>query len=247
MRYIGVLLTFFFSIPIIYSQKMGVGLDVPTEMLDVQGKIRLRDVKESKAEGLRSLYIRQDGLIGKKEDAVLMTQVYTNVSRQSLPVNTLGSEYNSGKDIIIPIDFAKTENNNLGITQPENTYNLRIATEGYYEYNAFLNLYMQPISSTTNPFFDIIAKIEVSQDNGTSWNVVSGIHFSKMLVAGVFRNAVIILPSGIVKHNAGDLVRMKLARVKDNNGNLTGFSTMESFTLGATNKISPYTIIILKL
>ncbi|MDR2222903.1 MAG: hypothetical protein LBE34_09195 [Flavobacteriaceae bacterium] len=246
MRYRIVLVVLILFLQYGYAQKIGIGIDIPTETLDVNGRIRLRDVKE-KDNDIRPLFINQDGVIGKRDEAVLVTQVFSVLKGATYISGLFLNDYNAGRDMIVPLSEKYIVNNNLGVTQPTGTNNFKIIEEGFYEYSSFLHFYIGTPNSATPLTLDVMIQIEVSHDNGNTWEIITALRYLKPLVNYSSRNMVANLPNAITKHKQGDLIRMRILRIRNSSNNLLGAPTLTEFSLAGTGNIPYYALIINKL
>lgn len=243
MNYKIILICFFLLVPLMYAQNIGIGLDAPTEKLDVKGSIKLREIRESNSKEVTPLYFDSNGVFGKKDETGLVTHLFTNrETKFSIYGYSMHEAYNKEQIMISPLLMTNTTNNTLEITQPS-LYNFKIKSEGYYQYSASTHLHFR--TNGNGNVFDVLAKIEKSIDNGSTWQIITACRMQGL--GGFMSNIQGIFPTAVTHHNAGDLIRMSYSRVKDSNGKLIGASNSSLLLLSDNGGMDGYNLLILKL
>ncbi|MDR2222904.1 MAG: hypothetical protein LBE34_09200 [Flavobacteriaceae bacterium] len=233
----------------IYAQ-MGIGIDVPTEMLDVNGTIRMRGVNYLKDENIKQLYFNEKGVLGPhKVDTP--AQIYAGVGNDKFAPATAVNDFNTGKRVVVPIKLNDAIVNNLGFTESGDY--LKIAKDGFYSYNVSLNL----LSKLVNPSdpIQVYALLHYSSDNGATWKKLSIILFRIGKITsstgsdyvGEVNN--LIIPNAIVEHKANDLVRLSFIRAVASGSNPPVYLGSEVTRFELTNELGlkGYNLIVNKL
>lgn len=244
MNYKIILICFFLSVPLMYSQNVGIGeVYTPTEKLDVNGKIKVREVRIIDDKTLAPLYFDSNGVLGRRDEAALITPLFTNRETKFDPAGySMSDAYGNDQVMICPLLATNTVNNTLGITQPS-PYVFKIKSEGYYQYSASIQLHIRGVA--TNNVFELLGKVEKSKDNGATWQIITATRIQG--IGGDFRNIQGVFPTGVTHHNANDLIRLTFSRVRDSSGKLIGPPGPRYVLLSNDGAMDGYNLLILKL
>ncbi|EPH13557.1 hypothetical protein HMPREF9713_00504 [Myroides odoratimimus CCUG 12700] len=228
-----------------YSQKIGIGTDLPTEMLDVNGKVRIRSIEELSGTSIRPLYINSDGIIGRKVEEAPLTQIFSASSKvEYRPIDGV-NQFNSGNNVLAPLNINDATVNNLDISSGGN-HILKVEHDGFYFYNAFINLVCTV--EKPNQTVYLFAKIEYSRNNGTSWNIITATRLVTALTVIGGQMVIITLPPTTIKHLKGDLIRLSISRSRSVviNNPVMG-DPLTNIYFSYTNSVTAYTLIINKI
>lgn len=228
-------------IPSVVYGQVGINTANPTEALDVNGKVKIRNLQTLASSAVYPLHADENGVIGKANlSPQSQIAFYTSSDEFSFPK----SSYNSGEEQIVPIQSSHASINTLG-TMPSAGGNIIINQTGTYMLSGSITPQLT-INNDGNGFIYMAVNIEVSSNGGGVWSSVSGGRpiFTRV-DAGVMRNYVFTIPSVTVQLAAGDRLRIKFYRTKASN-TLQG-STVNAISLGAGFGAPTYTLAITKL
>lgn len=243
MKYKIFFICFFLSVPFMYAQNIGVGEIIPSEKLDVNGIIKVHEIKEMDDKTLTPLYIKPNGVLGRMDEAALVTQLFTNRETNFNPKGySMHEAYSKDEVMICPLLMSNTVNNTLEITQPS-PYNFKIKSEGYYQYGISMQFHIRGVTYTN--VFEVLGKLEKSSDNGNTWQTITATRIQG--IGGEYRNVVGIFPTAVTHHNADDLIRLTFTRVKDSTGKLIGIPSAGVIVLSTDGQMDGYNLLILKL
>nr|WP_297308377.1 hypothetical protein [uncultured Flavobacterium sp.] len=199
-----------------FNDRVGIGVSSPTQVLDVNGKARIRDTSLLTDNEVFPLFVNSQGVVGKAE-----IQPTTHVAFYATG-NTTGvlshNNFNNGTKIIIPISSANEQLNTIGATVTDNS--IKVSDTGPHLISGSLNVSLRSVEDNSTIYMGI--NIEHSSDNGSSWNSISGGRpiFTGINTGGV--NQSFTLPAVIVNLNSDDLIRFTIFRSTLTNGTLQG-------------------------
>ncbi|MDR2222902.1 MAG: hypothetical protein LBE34_09190 [Flavobacteriaceae bacterium] len=235
-----------------YAQNIGVDVTLPTEKLDIGGKVRMRNVNELEGNSFRKAYATDsDGSITYKTEKSIDVQMYSARLETTTLIKDGVTAYNKVNDVLMPLNIQDTKINNLGIEQG-GVNMLKIKYDGYYMYSGYFNLYLSTnnneseSSSVMGPYFSL--KIEVSSDNGKTWRFVTGADHGQLILNPAGDGVLMRLPSIVVSNKAGDLIRAVMKRTIDNSTPPQPFGAYltKDLSLSTFSELSPYMILITK-
>lgn len=198
----------------VFSQ-IGINTETPTEILDIDGKVRIRNTEELTSSTVFALFVDENGVVGR-----------TNINPSS-PLTTFISassstdviaDFNAGNIIELPINAASVGLNTLNAAVANNR--IRIPEEGTYQLSASLNIALA--TGTLGNSVLLAFNVQLSKNNGSTWTAISGARpiFTMANAGRINYNSV--LPTGIIDLDVGDLVRLVVYRTRAGNGNLQG-------------------------
>ncbi|MTG99487.1 MULTISPECIES: hypothetical protein [Myroides] len=247
----GVFLFFFMLMNSLMFAQIGVEVEVPTEMVDVNGTMRIRNTDYLNDESLKPLFINNEGVLGIKVFKEVQSQVFSAQGLNNAPPLGGSVEFNSRKRIHVPINVNDVIVNNLGLSHVGDA--LKINTPGFYNYKTSVN-----IRSKVNTEKDgvwVFTGLETSSDNGQNWETRSlSLHKIKKInqsstgssYNGEIRN--LVIPSIVYEHKKGDLVRIFIVRSASGSGSgLPQGDEVTAFELFNDNGLKTYNLIISKM
>lgn len=198
----------------VYSQ-VGINTDTPTETLDVNGRVRIRELADLDSDKLLPVYMDENGLLGRSTTNPSSPQTTFISSRSTTNVS---DNFNSGNIIQLPITETNIGLNTLNTILENNS--IKINSAGTYQLTAALNILLSTGSIDSRVY--LAFNIQRSADNGESWRSVSGARpiFIMAATGTFFYNSV--LPVVLVDLNENDLLRLVIYRTRANNGALQG-------------------------
>lgn len=197
----------------VFSQ-IGINTETPTEILDIDGKVRIRNTEELTSSTIFALFVDENGVVGRTNinpSSPLTT--FVNATSTSNVV----SDFNAGNIIELPINAASIGLNTLNASVANNR--IRIPEEGTYQLSASLNIALATGTLGNSVF--LAFNVQLSKDNGSTWTAISGARpiFTMANAGRINYNSV--LPTGIIDLDEGDLIRLVIYRTRGS-GNLQG-------------------------
>lgn len=240
-----------------YSQNLGIGTDLPTHALDVNGKTRMRVISNLDSNS-RKVFVTAEGELVNKPDYVLDTEIYSSrFTKTNFLLDGIG-KYNRRELIIFPLAVADSDVNTLDLEKGAVLNTLKIKKDGYYLYSGFFNFYLatkknsRPEVPPEDPL-GFSVSIGVSKDSGKTWaDSFSAIVYKTVLPTENGSIVTVRLPPNVYNHKAGDLIRVEILRLKyvdsptfglDLKGTPVNFSDIE---VTNRNGVIPYRLTIIK-
>lgn len=240
-----------------YSQNLGIGTELPTHTLDVNGKTRMRIISDLDIEA-RKVFVTAEGELVTKAEHVLETEIYSSrfTTTHFLP-DGIG-KYNRRELIVFPLKIIDSDVNTLDVVEGTVLNTLKIKEDGYYLYSGFFNFYLatkknpNPQVPPADPLGFAIS-IGVSKNNGSTWaDSFSAVVFKTALPTEDGSIITVRLPPNVYNHKAGDLVRVQILRLKYVEGPTFGLdlkgTPVNSSDIEVTNRngVIPYRLTIIK-
>lgn len=192
------------------DKKVGIGTIAPTNTLDVNGKLRVRNTDIIPANQAEILYVNADGVIGKSDVNGYSPKTYFSESRNPIDVT---SDFNSANLIVLPIETGNITLNTLNMS-PTNGV-LTVSETGIYQISGSLNMAIRTNSGTgeaaTQKIF-LAINIQKSTDGGSNWASISGIRPIILQDKGINLNNTFSLPTTLVNLSANNKLRMVIYR-----------------------------------
>lgn len=141
--------------------------------------------------------------------SIILPQVFfiQETASQDLTTAETTAMHSSGTDALVTFDNASvTLNNGNNITLTNNT--MKVTNSGKYEVSGFLN-YNPDLK--TSQYTDMIYKIQLSTNTGTSWTTIGQTKLVWGLNSGGFSRTSII-PSTNVNLSVGNLIRVVVSK-----------------------------------
>ncbi|PTT32008.1 hypothetical protein DBR28_15440 [Chryseobacterium sp. HMWF028] len=228
-------------IPSIAYGQVGINTKSPTEALDVNGKVKIRNLETLTGSNVYPLHADENGVVGKANLSP-QSQIAFYTSSDEFPFTA--SSYNSGAEQIVPIQSSHASLNTLG-TVLSGPGRVTVSQTGTYMLSGSVTPQLT-INNDGNGFIYMAVNIEVSSNAGGLWTSVSGGRpiFTRV-DSGTMRNYIFTIPSVTVELEAGDILRIKLYRTKASN-TLQG-STVSAISIGSGFGAPTYTLAITKL
>ncbi|WP_333663341.1 hypothetical protein [Chishuiella changwenlii] len=198
----------------VYSQ-VGINTNDPTESLDVNGKMRIRDTPTLSSASANSLYVDENGVIGKSDLTPTPPQI-TFVS--SIETTNVVNNFNAGNTIQLPVTSANLSLNSLNSTILNNS--IRIPSAGIYQLTGALNISLS--TGAINNRVYLAFNIQRSINNGSTWTSVSGARPVFIMADNTEISYNSVLPQSTVELNENDLLRLVIYRTRLPNGTLQG-------------------------
>lgn len=195
---------------------LGLGTINPTEKLDVNGKLRIRDTEILKSGNVSPIFIDENGVVGKSIVSSGSSPVVFCQSDTEFDFQAKG--FNTGSVIVIPITEENVQLNTLN-TQVSNNI-ITIPDDGFYQITGSLNLFMS--TNKMNDQIYVAFNVQVSKDKGKSWKSVSG--YRPIFItagAGTFYYG-LNLPVVLQQLAKSDLIRMVIYRTRASDNVLQG-------------------------
>lgn len=233
----------------IMLSQTGIGVEVPTEMLDVNGSMRIRNTDYLEDVNAKPLYGNSEGLLGVRNILGAHEVVFAAEGLDTvLPVGSVVT-FNSGGRIEIPMKESDIVMNSLKVTRSGDYF--RIEYAGQYTYNLSINLN----TNVVDIYKDHVAvsiELESSSNNGVDWKLISSNSFAlmrdtylkRLFVSGI---KTLVLPPFIYEHQKGELIRMSVIRSKDETTQQLKGNTVTLFDLSTEGGLRAYNIVINKL
>lgn len=199
---------------IVYPQ-VGINTQEPTESLDVNGKVRIRDISNLESTNVASLYVDGTGVVGRS--STNPSSPRTTFVSSSQPTNIV-TDFNAGNTIQLPITATHLGLNTLNATLVNN--NIRIPSTGTYQLSGSLNILLATGAIDQRVY--LAFNIQRSTDGGTTWTAVSGARPIFIMAAAGSFYYITVLPVALVNLNVNDLIRLVIYRTRGNNGVLQG-------------------------
>lgn len=211
-KYFSLALVLFFCS--VFSQ-VGVNTATPTEDLDVNGKVRIRNTEVLTSNSVSVINVDENGVVGISY--VGSNSPLTTFVNGTSATNVL-TDFNAGNIIVLPISATSIGLNSLNATLENNR--LRIPESGTYQLSASLNIFLSTgvIRSTVFLAFNV----QLSKDNGGTWEAISGARpiFTMSGRGNFYYNST--LPTGLVNLVEGDLLRLVIYRTRGMDNTLQG-------------------------
>lgn len=239
----------FFFIEYSLCAQIGIGIKLPTEMLDVNGTMRIRDTDYLKDVNAKPLYRNSEGILGLRNIEGAQQLVFTAESLDGKLQQSSTATFNSGGRIELPIKESDIVMNTLMLKTSQNYF--RINSTGQYLYNASVNLNTE-VADFSKDYVAVNIEMERSSNNGVDWQLISSSSFTllritynnRYFVSGI---TTLLIPPFVCQHEEGDLVRMSVIRTKDESTQVLQGSTASAFDLSTEGGLRAYNIIVNKL
>lgn len=229
--------------------QIGIGVELPREMLDVNGPMRIRNTNYLKDVNAKPLYRNSDGVLGIRNIKGAQQLVFAAEGVDSKLSSNSVIMFNSGKRIILPIKESDIVMNTMEMTKSNNY--LKIKDDGQYLYNASINL-NTVVADLAKDYAVVNVEMECSSNNGLDWKLVTSNSYT--LLRGTFYNKyyvsriiTLLIPPFIYEHKAGDLLRMSVIRSRDESTQVLQGSVVSFFDVSTEGGLRAYNIIINKL
>ncbi|WP_261511783.1 hypothetical protein [Chryseobacterium paludis] len=223
--------------------KIGAGITAPTQKLDVDGKVRIRNT-EFLTETHSPLYVDENGVLGKSN--VIESQIAFFTSKNTF--NYPAVSYNNGDEQTVPVTLNDSSLNNIGVTVPANGL-VKISKGGVYMISASVTPQLNFVNDGDGYAYMAI-NIDISTNGGTVWQSVSGGRpIFPRLAVGAVRNYSFTIPTIIRTLNTDDLLRIKFYRTMQSGGGSTALqgSSLNTISFGSSYGAPTYTLSITKL
>ncbi|PWN58400.1 hypothetical protein [Chryseobacterium viscerum] len=202
------------------SGNLGVGTVVPSEKLDIEGKVRIGSTPELAELDAKPLFIGGNGVLGTLKEGGPKTLYIDAINVFTTSNNNLLSDFNNGNHIVIrfgPI------NDNIQLNTMDATVNagyVTIKQNGFYQLNASLGT---AVTTSSNLNIFQVFNVEKSSDGGVTWTTISGTR-TVSLIPPNFNNFRVfcILPTVVTQLQTNDRLRMVTFRPVAANGTLLG-------------------------
>ena len=224
----------------------GFGTVGPSEKVDVNGKLRVRDTSILADTNAKPLFVNSNGVVGTLNESGPKT-LFMDASAATTNVTNNASSFNAGEEIRINLAASNVRLNTLRSTVNQNE--IVLAESGFYLLSASLTTYLS--AQAGNNIFQVF-NVEKSSDNGATWSSISGlreIHNIPPMFNGSPLRFYIVTPSVVVQLQANDRIRLITFRpVVQGNGTLLG-DPVTSFSISgiAQQGTRGYTLGITKL
>lgn len=214
MKKIYIIIFLLFHFNNIWAQ-IGVNVEVPTEAIDIDGKVRIRNTDPLTANEIIPLYIDESGVIG--------TTNFDPVTPQTTFVNSgvnrnVVADFNAGNTIQLALTNGNVSLNTLNATIANNT--IQINSPGTYQLSGSLNALLATGAINNRVFF--VFQIERSTNNGSTWVPISGIKSIFIMAISGTLYYITVLPIELIDLNQNDLLRMVAMRGRNSSGVLEG-------------------------
>ncbi|WP_080779025.1 hypothetical protein [Chryseobacterium phocaeense] len=223
--------------------RIGAGMIDPTQKLDVDGKVRIRNTEFLTGTHV-PLYVDENGVVGRSNALESEIAFFTS----NAPVNYGIAGANNGDEQIVPVNASDSSLNNIAVSVPS-VGQVRIGVGGVYMISASVSPRLN-FADDGDGYAYIAFNIDVSADGGTTWQSVSGGRpVFPRLGAGLTRAYSYTVPTIIRTLNVNDLIRLKFYRTKQGSGTtavLQG-SSFNSVALGSSYGAPTYTLSITRL
>jgi hypothetical protein len=205
--------------------QIGIEVETATEMLDVNGRVRIRDTNPLTSINQFPIYEDSNGVIGianlnPNGPKIAFVSSTSNIS--------IISDFNAGNIIQLPITNNRITINTLDAPVINNS--IRISEKGFYQMTGSLNTILSTGSIDSRVFLG--CTIQKSSDGGSTWEIISGIRPVYIMAAAANINYNTVLPTIIVELNENDLIRLVVNRTRNSSGVLEG----ANLTAGSVNQ-----------
>lgn len=208
-----------------YAQNVGIGTELATHKLDVDGKVRMRAIGKLDIEA-RKIFVTSEGELVYKPKRKAEVDMYSSTFVTTSFITDGIAKYNKIEKIIFPLNISDSDVNTLDVEQGSVPYTLKIKKDGFYMYSGFFTFYLATkkyLTDSDNPL-GFSMSIAVSKNNGSTWtDSFSGVVFMSEtpdMEGSIFT---VRLPPNVYNHKAGDLVRVELMRSVYRDGRRYGF------------------------
>lgn len=194
------------------NAEVGIGTSEPTQKLDVNGKLRVRDTEYLPTSSpTYPLYVDEDGVVGK---SVIVPTTKIGYFERSIGQTLSHTSFNNSVEITIPISLSHATINTIGFTGSGN--HIIIPEDGFYSVSASANLELTT-GNVGNKVY-IAFQVQRSSNNGSTWTTLTGARPIFEMHSTAWLYYPYTLPTIIAELNQGDRIRFIFYRTKSSSG-----------------------------
>ncbi|WP_241279660.1 hypothetical protein [Chryseobacterium cucumeris] len=221
--------------------RVGIGTASPSQLLDVNGKARVRNLSTLTSSNVSPVYSDENGVLGK---VAISLQSQIAFYRSDVAYSFPASSFNAGNKQIIPIQSSHASLNTIGTTVDTSGV-VSIAQTGTYLLGGSINFQLNMDDNDSYAYIAI--NLELSTDNGLTWSSISGGRpLFPRVVTNAVRNYPFVIPSVISQLTSGNKIRISVYRSKTDNNTVQGTS-MAAIGIGLSYGAPAYTFSFTKL
>lgn len=235
-----------------YLKRVGIGTTSPATKLDINGVVTIRDTPDlNDITTIHPLYIDQQGKVGIKPlGNGLTTEDVFYIRTDDVDLNQSASnttKFNNGDMLYVDMQPKDILYNTLAVdvVNNNNIQALKINTEGVYQIEGYLNFFIKTsdqLQETPSKIY-MYAAIEYSEDNGQSWEELSGSRPIFQIFWSPGQGTPYTFPTMIYKLKKDSLLRVVYHRTAAGGYLLQG-DTVQDIYLSNTNSPVSYQLLL---